>query len=133
MTSPELTWLTYTVLLTACLWVPYILKLIAQQGLIPALTDPSGARDFDAPWATRALKAHSNAVENLVVFAPVSMMVGLLQLGNALTATVAMVFFFARLAHFVIYVTGIPYLRTISFAVGWACTIIMALRLLNYV
>ena len=68
-----------------------------------------------------------------MVFAPVSMMVGLLQLGNALTATVAMVFFFARLAHFVIYVTGIPYLRTISFAVGWACTIIMALRLLNYV
>lgn len=131
MTSPELYWLTLTVLLTACLWLPYILKLITQVGLVAAVTDANASRDFDANWATRASKAHSNAVENLVIFAPLAMVVGLLELGTALTAGAAMVFFFARLAHFICYVAGIALLRTLAFAVGWACTIIMGLRLLG--
>lgn len=34
----ELYWLTLTALLTALLWVPYILKHIAEVGVVPALT-----------------------------------------------------------------------------------------------
>ncbi len=133
MNSPELYWLTLTVVMTACLWLPYILKLIGQVGLVAALTDPNGGRDFDAAWATRARKAHANAVENLVVFAPVALLVGLLEVSTAATATAAVVYFFARLAHFVFYVAGVAPLRTVTFAIGWGCTIIMALRLLSTV
>jgi len=131
MNSPELYWLTVTVVMTACLWLPYILKLIAQVGVVTAVTDANANRDFDAPWATRASKAHRNAVENLVVFAPLAMMVGMLEVSTALTAGAAMVFFFARLAHFIFYVAGAALLRTLSFAVGWACTLVMGLRLLT--
>lgn len=133
MASAELYWLTLSLLMTACLWLPYILKLVIEVGLITALTDPMATRDFSADWATRARKAHNNAVENLVVFAPLALLVGLLDIGNALTATAAMVFFVARLGHYLVYVAGIALLRTVFFAVGWTCTMIMGLRLLTLI
>jgi uncharacterized MAPEG superfamily protein len=35
------------------------------------------------------------------------------------TAAAAITFFWARVAHLVIHYAGIPYLRSIPFAVGW--------------
>ncbi len=52
--TPELTWLTATALITALMWVPYILMLIGQMGLVAALTDPHHDTQVDARWAQRA-------------------------------------------------------------------------------
>ena len=62
--SDELTYLTYTALLTALLWVPYILNQISTLGLLNALGYPENANP-GADWARRLKAAHYNAVENL--------------------------------------------------------------------
>ena len=131
MATPELYWLTLTVVLTALLWVPYILQLIVQLGPIEAAWDPTAAHPHDADWALRAKRAHYNAVENLAVFAPLALMVGLLELGDGLTATAAMAYFFIRLAHYVVYTLALPIIRTLLFVAGFGCQMVLALRLLN--
>jgi uncharacterized MAPEG superfamily protein len=42
------------------------------------------------------------------------------------------VFFYTRLAHYVVYTAGIPVIRTLLFAVGWACQMMLALTLLGW-
>jgi len=119
--SEELYWLTVTALMTAIFWVPYILNRFMEMGVIPALSNPNADPSPDAPWAKRMMNAHMNAVENLVVFAPLAIAVHISGVGTALTASAAMVYFWARLAHFIVYTVGIPYLRTVTFFIGFVC------------
>ena len=129
--TTELYWLTLTALLTALLWVPYILNRISVQGLMGAMSYPTADTPDDAPWAQRAKKAHYNAAENLVVFAPLVLVLHATGTATAMTATLAAVYFFARLVHYVVYLAGIPVVRTLSFAVGWFAQIGIALAILG--
>lgn len=130
--TAELYWLAMTATLTALLWMPYILQFIIHNGLVGALMDAEGGQEHSAGWANRAKRAHYNAVENLVVFAPLVLMVQMLGLGDGTTAMAAMVFFWARLVHYIVYTLGIPMVRTAAFLVGFACQVIFALRVLGY-
>jgi uncharacterized MAPEG superfamily protein len=130
--TPELTWLTATALITALMWVPYILSLLGQMGIVPALSDGNHETGLEALWARRAKRAHANAVENLVVFAPLAIAVHVTGQSSGTTATLCMVFFYSRLIHYVVYVLGIPVVRTLAFAVGMLCQVILALTLLGW-
>lgn len=130
--SPELTWVGATALLTMLMWVPYILSLIGQTGLVGAVSDTENATALDAPWAQRAKRAHANAVENLVVFAPLAIGVHVAGLGSGTTATACAVYFWARLAHYLVYTLGVPWLRTPIFAVSWVCMLVLAFVLLGW-
>jgi len=67
------------------MWLPYILNRIMTRGLMPALK--SGPADSPhSAWAERAILAHKNAVENLVVFAPLVIATHILGMGTSLTA-----------------------------------------------
>ena len=66
----ELFWLTWTVILTGLMWVPYILNRCQVRGLGGAMANPARGDKPHAEWANRLMFAHDNAVENLVVFAP---------------------------------------------------------------
>lgn len=67
----EIQWLMYTLLLTAFMSMPYVINRIAMRGAQAAMSDPRGDTGGTlSPWAQRLFHAHSNAVENLVVFAP---------------------------------------------------------------
>jgi uncharacterized MAPEG superfamily protein len=127
--SHELTWLTWTLGLTLLLWVPYVLNRIAVRGLWGTFDNPSASSAPLSPWAERARAAHSNAVENLVVFAPAALAVHALNLGNATTDLACALYFFARLAHFLVYSAGIPVVRTLAFFAGWAGTVLLVARL----
>jgi uncharacterized MAPEG superfamily protein len=129
--TPELYWLTATSLMTALMWVPYILNRIAVRGLVGALGNATPTSAPHAPWAERAMAAHRNAVENLVVFAPIVLVAHAAGISTGLTAMAAMLFFFARLVHFVVHTAGIPVVRTLSFAVGAFATIAIALVVLG--
>lgn len=128
---PELLWLGRVALLTGLLWVPYILQLIVQLGLVKAIWDPTGAHPHDADWALRAKRAHYNAVENLAVFAPLALIVGLTGIGTAATATASALYFWLRLAHYLIHTAAIPVIRTLVFLGGFACQAVLALRILG--
>ena len=82
-----------------------------------------------APWAQRAKKAHYNAVENLVVFAAAVLSLNALGVSNDTTILACNVYFWARVVHFVVYTAGVPWLRTLSFVVGWLCTAALILQL----
>lgn len=130
--SPELFWLVLTCVLTGLMWIPYILQLIVQMGPAGALMDGEGEHPHEARWAIRAKRAHYNTVENLAVFAPLAIAVHVLDASNGLTAGAAMVFFFARLAYYPIYLAGLPIVRTLAFLTGVGAQLALAARLLGW-
>jgi uncharacterized MAPEG superfamily protein len=69
-------------------------------------------------WAGRAKRAHYNMLESLVVFAIVVIAAHLAGKANATTALGAALFFWGRLAYAIIYVVGVPWLRTAVWAVS---------------
>ena len=71
-------------------------------------------------WAGRARRAHANMLENLVVFAIVILVAHAAGKANATTALGAALFFWGRLAYAILYVAGIPWVRTAAWAVALA-------------
>jgi len=128
--TPEILWLIYTLALTGLLWVPYILQLIIQLGPIKAIWDPQGTHPHDAEWALRAKRAHYNGVENLIIFAPLVILTVGLGLQSSVTTLVCMVYFFARVAHYLIHVFAVPVLRTLAFLIGFGCQAVLTYNLL---
>jgi uncharacterized MAPEG superfamily protein len=126
MTS-ELSSLIWVVALSAVMWVPYILNTIMVRGLVDAVGYPSDPKPV-APWAARMKKAHYNAVENLVVFATLVLVLNAIGISNDTTVLVCEIYFWARLVHYVVYSAGIPWLRTLSFAVSWICCIALLIE-----
>lgn len=129
----ELLWLTATVLMTSLFWVSYVLNRIVVRGLSGTLANPSVDHAPHADWGERAMKAHQNAVENLVLFVPLVLAVHLLNLGSTATVIACAIYFFARLAHFIVYTLGIPVVRTLTFALGWTVQVYLALVVLQIV
>ena len=127
--NTELTYLTWTTVLTGLLWVPYVLDRFATWGI----SDTAGYPDSptpQSPWARRLMKAHTNAVENLVVFAALVLAAQAAGVSNAVTAVACVVYFWARLAHAVVYAFAIPWLRTLAFLVGFGAQAVIAWQLL---
>jgi uncharacterized MAPEG superfamily protein len=92
---------------------------------------PDEATKHYADWAKRSKAAHHNAVENLIIFAPLTILVVTLGAENAMTAISASVYFFARVVHYFMHTLAVPLMRTLMFLVGFACQIVMALTIFN--
>jgi len=128
MTS-ELMSLSWVVALQLVMWIPYILNMIAVRGLMDAVGYPDNPKPM-AGWAVRMKAAHYNAVENLVVFATLVLMANVVGVSNETTVLACQVYFWARLAHFLLYTFAVPFGRTLAFAVGWLCQVALLLQLL---
>ena len=134
VTAPtETLMLALSAALTGVLWMPLIANRLIELGPWRALKNPEPDSHPRARWAFRLAAAHRNAIENLVVFTPLVLLVITGGLGSSLTATACSVFLFARLAHALVYTLGIPVLRTVAFAVGFACQAVLLLRVLGFV
>ena len=128
----EIYWLVLTLLMTSLFWVPYILNRLSEQGILVASWDPHGITKTNRPWADRMMKAHKNAVENLVIFAPLVILIQIFSLNTETTAVACMVYFFTRLIHFICFTLAIPILRVVTFAIGFVVQLILALTLLGF-
>jgi uncharacterized MAPEG superfamily protein len=131
--TTELYWLTLTALMTALFWMPYVLNRMAMTGLGGALAGGAPDSNSLSIWAQRAIKAHSNAVENLAIFAPIVLTAHVLGISNATTKAAVVVYFFARLLHFLVYSAGIPAARTLTFTAGWLAQIAIIASILRWV
>ena len=127
--SKELLWLTLTIALTGLLWIPYIIDRAQVRGLWASLDNPKPGDTPQSPWAMRLYFAHSNAVENLVVFAPLVLILDSLNISTWATVIACAVFFWARLAHAILYALGVPVLRTVAFTVGFICQVVLVLAI----
>jgi uncharacterized MAPEG superfamily protein len=127
----ELFWLTLTVIFTGLLWVPYVLNRITVRGLFGAMANPSRTDKPLADWANRLLFAHDNAVENLIVFAPLVLILNAADISTPTTVLACAVYFWSRVVHLVVYTLGLPIFRTAAFLVGFAAQVVLAVATLK--
>jgi len=121
--SPELKYLALTAMLTASLWIPYIVAQVMTNGVLkPAnYVDPTPRPVPD--WGNRAHRTYLNAVETFAPFAALVILVQLAGKNSSMTAFWAISYFWLRVAHAIVFLAGIPFLRTIIFVLGWICII----------
>ncbi len=121
--TTDLWYLALTAMLTAALWIPYIICQVTTNGPLSGENYVNPAPRPVPLWGQRAHRAYLNAVE---CFAPFAALVIVAQVGgraNGMTAFWAMSFFWLRLAHAIVYWTAIPYLRTVLFTLGFVCVV----------
>lgn len=107
----ELLLLVWAVLLTFVQMLVAVMGATSQVGL-PSLAGNREGLALCTGWAGRAARAHHNMLENLVLFAALVLVAVVAGKTNSTTLLGAQLFVWARLAYAVIYVAGIPWLRT---------------------
>jgi uncharacterized MAPEG superfamily protein len=127
--NTQLLYLTYVALLTAVMWIPYILNEIAVRGVVDAVGYPPNPKPL-APWASRLKAAHYNAIENLAVFATLVLVANAMHLSNHAIEQSCVVYFWARVVHVLAYTFAIPWVRTLAFVVGFLAQLCIAWHLL---
>ncbi|GJL83157.1 MAG: membrane protein [marine bacterium B5-7] len=127
--QPELFYLLLVIVFTAVLWIPYILDRVAVCGFMDAVGYPENPKPQSA-WARRLMKAHANAIENLVIFASLVLLADAMDVSGPTIAFAAMLYFWSRVVHAVSYTFAIPWVRTLSFAVCFVAQVIVAWQLL---
>jgi uncharacterized MAPEG superfamily protein len=120
-------YLTLSGVLTLLLWAPYIVARLFVWGPLTFLNNYPDNFPFEKPqqplWAERAQRAHLNMVETLPAFIAVVFGSHYL-MGDTVTSveTIAYwcaIFFWARVVHAIVYILGVPYLRTPVYLVSW--------------
>ena len=125
--SRELMWLTLTVILTGLMWVPYIIDRMMVRGMMGAMANPSRKDKPQSAWALRLYFAHTNAIENLVIFGLLVLILDSMNHSTESTAIACAVYFWSRLVHAIVYALGIPVLRTLAFSVGFFAQVALVL------
>ena len=116
--SVELQLLVCAVALTVIQVVVAIVGSITQVGMPPLMGNRQGLAEFTG-WVGRAHRAHHNMLESLVLFAALVLVAHAAGREDATTALGAQIFLWGRLAYAVIYIAGIPYLRTAAWTVAF--------------
>ena len=117
--STDLKYLAFTAILTASLWIPYVVAQVTNNGPLKPENYIDPTQRPLPPWGKRADRTYINAVENFAPFAALVIVAHLAGKANAMTAFWATCFFWLRLAHAAVYLLGIPLVRTIIFTLGY--------------
>ena len=126
--TPDLTLLVWSVALAFVQVVVAALGANMQVGL-PTLAGNREAMPELTGWAGRAQRAHLNMLENLPLFIALILVAHIAGKANATVILGAQLFFWGRLAHAIIYLAGIPWLRTLAWAVSVIGLVLIFLQL----
>lgn len=131
--TTELWYLFLSSVLLAVMWIPHIVGQVTNAGLLKPedyrhLRDPGQFPD----WVRRADRAHQNLVEQFGAFAGLVVVAQFAGVSTAATALAAAVFFWARIAHAIVFVAGISFLmiRTVTFTIAWLAVMVLAWEIL---
>jgi uncharacterized MAPEG superfamily protein len=121
--TTDLRYLAYTAVLTAALWIPYIVCQVMTNGfLAPANYVDPAPRPIPL-WGKRADRAYMNAIETFAPFAALVIVAHLAGKADAMTAFWAVCYFWLRLAHAAVYWLAIPFVRTLVFTLGFVALV----------
>ena len=125
----ELTMLFWAVVLAFVQVLVAVILSTKQAGL----TELAGNRDTFVPEgiAGRATRAHRNMLENLPLFAVLVLIVHVAGLSSDASVLGAQIFVIARLAAAIIYIIGIPWLRTAAFGISVVGLVLVAWPILT--
>ena len=130
--SVELSMLVYA---TALLIVLVLIQATAgtlAQGL-PAMAGSRDGLPPPKPFQDRATRVVNNHREGLILFAPLVLVAALAHVSDYWTVLGAQLFFYARVAHAVLYLTGEPNIRPLAWVVGLAGTLMVLLAVLGLI
>lgn len=127
--SPDLKLLVWSTALAVVQMVIAVMGAQLQVGL-PKLIGNREDMPTIVGWAGRAERAHRNMLESLVLFAALVLVAQAAGKADAATALGAQLFFWGRLAYAVVYLIGIPWLRTGVWAVSIAGLVVIFLQLI---
>ena len=124
----DLVYLVWTVALTVVLVLVAVTAAMLQVGL-PALAGNREKVPALSGFAGRADRLHRNMLENLPLFVALVLVAAVAHRSNGATAAGAALFFWARVAHALIYLIGVPWLRTLAWGVSVAGMVIIFAQL----
>lgn len=121
-------------MLVWCVVLTILQMLVAALGaqLNVGLTPLAGNREHMPEiegWAGRAVRAHRNMLENIVLFTALVLVAQVAGKANATTALGAQIFFWARLVYAGVYVAGVPWVRTGVWGVSMVGLIMILVQL----
>jgi uncharacterized MAPEG superfamily protein len=127
--TPDLHLLVWSVVLT---FVQMLVAVTATNTQIPLTTLVQNRENLPelTDWAGRAQRAHRNMLENLPLFIGLVLVAHVAGRANPMTFLGAQLFFWARLVYAVVYVVGIPWVRTAVWAVSAVGLVLIVLQLL---
>ena len=128
----ELFYLLLTAILTGVLWIPVVIGYVKTRGPLTPEMYRSPPADKLPDWVNRANRTHVNAVENFAQFAAVVLIAQQTGVSTPVTVACAVVYFYARLAHALVYLSGFGRLfaRTVLFTIGWLAFLTYAVVIL---
>jgi uncharacterized MAPEG superfamily protein len=115
--TPDLSLLVWTVVLT------FVQVVIAAAGANAEVGLPTlaGNREDVPPiagWAGRAQRAHRNMLENLPLFIALVLVAHIANRANGTSVLGEQLFFWARLVYAIVYIIGIPWVRTLLWGIS---------------
>jgi len=115
--TAELTFLAWTVALAI------VQVLLTSVGAMTQFSPQALVGNRETPvdgkgWVGRAQRAHRNLLESFAPFAALVLVAHAAGISNATTVMGAQLFFYARVAYAIVYVAGIPWLRTLIWTAG---------------
>ena len=117
--TTDLRYLAYTALLTAALWISYIVCQVQTNGFLTPENYVDPAPRAVPLWGQRAHRTYLNAVETFAPFAALVLIAHVAGKENGMTSFWAMSYFWLRVIHAIVYFAAIPYIRTLTFTLGF--------------
>lgn len=115
--TPELMYLLWSVILAfVFIMIPAGMGIRENGG--PAQAGPRDDLPEPSVLRKRAMRLSTNMLENMIMFAPLVLIANAADVSNSMTIMGAQIFFFARVAHGIIYLAGWPWIRPVVWLVG---------------
>lgn len=122
--SSEMLMLGLTTLLLMFAWLPGLVAKAHTYGLNWVLSNrPTSGLPPLPGWGQRSERAYANLRQNYPAFAVSVLLLAFTGGFTPATRLAAAVFLAARLAHLPAYIAGVPWLRTLTWALGFLATL----------
>ena len=113
----ELILLAWATVLTLVQAVIAVQGAMMQVGLPTLAGNREGMPEIKG-WGGRAARAHKNMIENMVLFAALVLAAVVAGKTNDMTLLGAQIFLYARIAYALVYIAGLPWVRTAVWGVS---------------
>jgi len=130
--SVELSMLVYSTALLIVLVLVQATVGVQAQGLQP-MAGPRDDLPPPKPFQARTKRLVDNHREGLTMFAPLVLIAALAHVSDYWTVLGAQMFFYSRVAHAMLYLTGEPTIRPLAWVVGMAGTLMVLLAVLGLI
>lgn len=115
---PSSTFLYCIAAAAGLIYLPFLAVSYARVRVGLDLAAPRAMFDKLPPYAQRATWAHQNSFEAFMIFTAAALMAYVTSLDSSVAVAAAIAFVVARLFYSVFYITNVPLLRSLMWAVG---------------